>query len=189
MTNDILPRIRLCKYNAGATTHRKNNADGGFNVKNISILAAALLLVMATAAYAAEHNHGHADIPADPHAHAHGETPETEHADLNLMQVMHDLGSNLNRIQWGIMTNNRYMVEQGAAGIASHPMPKGGLKPYIKKNADMIKDAVPVYDEQVHKTAVQMKEQSTTATMLELQKMAATMGEGCVNCHDVFRNP
>ncbi len=64
--------------------------------------------------------------------------------DLTLMQVMHDLASNLNRIQWGIMTNNRYMVEQGAAGISSQPMPKGGLKPYIKKNADMIKGAVPV---------------------------------------------
>ena len=156
-------------------------------MKNISMLAAALLLVMGTAAMAAEHSHEHAAKPADPHAHA--EPAENEHAELTLIQVMHDLGSNLNRIQWGIMTNNRYMVEQGAAGIASHPMPKGGLKPYIKKNADMIKDAVPVFDEQVHKTAVQMKEQSTTATMLELQKMAATIGEGCVNCHDVFRNP
>lgn len=157
-------------------------------MKHFLMLAAALL-VTGTAAFAAEHSHDHGAKPADPHSHAEAAQGDKGREDLNLMQVMHDLAANLNRIQWGIMTNNRYMVEQGAAGISSHPMPKGGLKPYIKKNADMIKDAVPVYDELVHKTAVQIKEQSATASMQELQKMAATIGEGCVNCHDVFRNP
>ena len=157
-------------------------------MKQFLMLAAALFF-MGSPAMAAEHSHDHAAKPVDPHAHAHAETAENGHADLTLMHVMHDLGANLNRIHWGIMTNNRYMVEQGAAGIASHPMPKGGLKPYIKKNADMIKDAVPVYDEMVHKTADEIKEKAATASMLELQKMAATIGEGCVNCHDVFRNP
>lgn len=156
-------------------------------MKYFSMLAAAALLVMGTAARAEEHSHNHGAEPANPHAQA--ALGDKGRDDLNLMQVMHDLGANLNRIQWGIMTNNRYMVEQGAAGIASHPMPKGGLKPYIKKNADMIKGAVPVYDEMVHKTAVQIKEKAATAPMQDLQKMAATIGEGCVSCHDVFRNP
>ncbi len=154
-------------------------------MKHYLIVAAVLLAAMGTGATAAEHTHAHADA----HTHTHGEPAESERAGLTLMQVMHDLAANLNRIQWGIMTNNRYMVEQGAAAIASHPMPHGGLKPYIKKNADMIKDTIPVYDEQVHTTAAEMKEKATTATMLELQKMAATIGDGCVNCHDVFRNP
>lgn len=155
------------------------------------LMLAAALLITGTAAHAADHSHDHAAKPADPHAHSHAESAmgDKGREDLNLMQVMHDLAANLNRIQWGIMTNNRYMVEQGAAAIASHPMPKGGLKPYIKKNADMIKDAVPVYDELVHKTAAQMKEQAAAASMQDLQKMAATIGEGCVSCHDVFRNP
>ncbi len=154
-------------------------------------MLAAALIIMGTTAFAAEHSHSHAAKPADPHAHSHEEAAAGEKGreDLTLMQVMHDLASNLNRIQWGIMTNNRYMVEQGAAGISSHPMPKGGLKPYIKKNADMIKDTIPVFDEQVHTTASEMKEKAAIATMLELQKMANTIGEGCVNCHDVFRNP
>lgn len=156
-------------------------------MKLFLMLATATLLVMGTAAHAAEHSHSHAAKPAEPHTHA--EPAENEHAGLTLIQVMHDLGSNLNRIQWGIMTNNRYMVEQGAAGIAAHPMPQGGLNPYIKKNADMIKDAVPVYDELVHKTAGQMKEKAATASMHDLQKMAASIGEGCVGCHEVFRNP
>ena len=156
-------------------------------MKHVLMFVAAALVVMGTAAPAAEHGHDHGAKPADPHAHA--EPAENGHADLTLIQVMHDLGSNLNRIQWGIMTNNRYMVEQGAAGIASHPMPKGGLKPYIKKNAGMIKDAVPVYDEMVHSTADQIKAGAATASMLDLQKMAATIGEGCVGCHEVFRNP
>jgi len=75
-----------------------------------------------------------------------------------------------------------------AAAIASHPMPKGGLKPYVKKNAEMIKDVVPEYDRLIHKTAVQMKEQAGNASMRDLQGMANKIAEGCVSCHDLFRN-
>ena len=92
-------------------------------------MLAAALVIMGTTAFAAEHSHSHAAKPADPHAHAHEEAAaEKGHEDLTLIQVMHDLASNLNRIQWGIMTNNRYMVEQGAAGISSHPMGTGDVR-------------------------------------------------------------
>ncbi|MGK7346191.1 MAG: hypothetical protein ACNS63_10340 [Candidatus Nitrospinota bacterium M3_3B_026] len=111
-----------------------------------------------------------------------------ESSGLTLIQVMQDLAAQLSRIQFGILTNNRHMIKQGAQDIADHPAPEGGIAPYIKKNPEQVKSVVPVMDKQVHKTAVEMTQAAGSAPMLELQKMADKITSGCVSCHDLFRD-
>jgi len=126
--------------------------------------------------------------PAEHSSHAEHATGEGQQSDLTLLQVMQDLAFQLSRIQYGILTNNRYMIKQGAMSIANHPAPKGGIKPYVKKNAEQIKSAVPVMDKQVHQTSLHMAEAADTATMSDIQKMADTIVSGCVSCHNLFRD-
>jgi len=131
-------------------------------------------LLAATPAFA-EGGHDHHHAPAAP-------------SGLTMKQVMGDLASNLARINQGLVSGNRYMVEQGAEAIASHPAPDGGIKPYVKKNAEMIKETVPAMDKAVHQTAATMAEKAMTAPMAELAEMTATITGGCVGCHALFRD-
>lgn len=150
----------------------------------VLIAIAAGLFTISGGAWASksmEHSHGNEHIKKVM-------AEEGKQSDLTLLQVMQDLAFQLNRIQSGILTNNRYMIKQGALGIADHPAPKGGIKPYIKKNAEQIKTMVPAMDKQVHKTAVEMAEVADTASMLDLQKKADTIVTGCVSCHNLFRD-
>ena len=131
----------------------------------------------------------HSHAPADDHKQEH-----IDHAlqggstDLTLIQVMHDLAKQTERTQFGILTNNRYMIEAGAAAITDHPSPKGGLKPYLRKNADRIQKEIPALDEAIHKNALEMKKKAHTASMAELQLMQNQIVTACVGCHNLFRD-
>lgn len=108
--------------------------------------------------------------------------------DLSLKEIMLDLAFQINRIEYGILTNNRYMIEQGAKAIANHPIPKGGIKPYLRKNMNMIKLKIPEMDKNIHQTAIKISESVQTLTMLEVQKMTDTIMKSCVTCHNHFRD-
>ena len=135
-------------------------------MKKLSVCA--LMFMIPTAVYASESGQGGSQY--------------------TMMQVMHDLAYQLNRIQFGILTNNRHMIKEGAKSIARHPKPKGGLKPYLRKNAGAVKDAIPEMDRQVHLTAKKMAEAAGSESIARLQRMANTIAEGCVGCHDMFRD-
>lgn len=99
-------------------------------------LMAAVVLVATGIAMAHENGKGGEPVLSE---HMARMMDEGAKSDYNLVQIMHDLAFQLNRIEFGILTNNRYMVEAGARAITSHPVPKGGLKPYLRKNAEDIK--------------------------------------------------
>ncbi|MBI5816435.1 MAG: hypothetical protein HZB29_12585 [Nitrospinae bacterium] len=148
-----------------------------------AVFALIIALCAAAPAFSQEMKHEHMSEHAK---HVMGEGgKQSEHT---LMKVMHDLAFQLSRIQFGLLTNNRLMIEEGAKGVANHPAPKGGLAPYIKKNKEAIKSVVPEMDKKVHKTALKMAEGAATLNMIELQGLANTMTEGCVGCHDIFRD-
>jgi hypothetical protein len=125
---------------------------------------------------ASEHNHG-----------APGMAGKKE-SDLTMMQVMHDLAFQLNRVEFGIMTQNRRMIEEGANAIATHPMPKGGIKPYLKKNQDQVKAVIPAMDATIHGSAADIASHASVAPMKDLQALYSVMAENCVSCHSVFRD-
>ena len=135
---------------------------------------ALVLLLAATPAFAEEGHDQHAS-----HAASSG---------LTMKQVMGDLAANLGRVQQGLVSGNRYMIEQGAEAIAVHPAPDGGIKPYVKKNADKIKETVPAMDKAVHQTAAALAEKAMSAPMEELADMTAMITGGCVGCHALFRD-
>jgi hypothetical protein len=124
------------------------------------------------------------------HEHNHGAPgmPGKSESNLTMMQVMHDLAFQLNRVEFGIMTQNRRMVEEGANAIANHPMPKGGIKPYLKKNAEQVKAVIPAMDANIHGTATDIASQAAVAPMKDLQALYSVMAENCVSCHSVFRD-
>lgn len=171
-----------------------------------TVLALAALLIYAGAAQAAGDAHmGHdhnAPAKAAPTATAQGEAKPDQHehshdapgmaakkeSELTMMQVMHDLAFQLNRVEFGIMTQNRRMIEEGASAIANHPMPKGGIKPYLKKNAEQIKAVIPAMDANIHGTATQIAKNAAAAPMKDLQALYSVMSENCVSCHSVFRD-
>ncbi len=149
------------------------------------VVVCAVLAAFSGIAMAAEHKHGEEAGMSEHMAHVMGQGAQS---DFTLMQIMHDLSFQLNRIQFGILTNNRLMVEQGATAITSHPAPKGGLKPYLKKNVDDIKSMAPVIDQDVHKAAVELAHDAKTATMLDLQEKTNSITKACISCHEMFRN-
>jgi hypothetical protein len=109
-------------------------------------------------------------------------------SDYTLIQIMHDLALQVNRIEFGILTNNRYMIEQGAKAITTHPSPAGGIKPYLRKNADSIKKQIPVMDKNIHQTAEKIASAAKSASMAELQDMNNKIMTNCVACHNLFRD-
>jgi len=123
-----------------------------------------------------------AGAPHDTHAQK-GAT-----SDYTLLQVMQHLSASQQQIQTGLLMNNRLMIAKGAGAIADHPMPKGGIKPYIKKNHAALKGTIHAMDAQVHKSAVALSKKASTATMLELQALNDKMVTGCISCHNVFRD-
>ena len=121
---------------------------------------------------------------AEDQAHAH----KAEQSDHTLREVMQQLGTSVQQIQAGLLSNNRLLIATGAKGIAHHPAPKGGLAPYIKKNHKLLMPTIKKMDAQVHSTAVQMFKTSKTASMAELQALSNTMISGCISCHAIFRD-
>lgn len=137
-------------------------------------VAVATFALLAVAAVAKDKGHTHAEnAKASPY---------------DLRQVMQHLSSSQQQIQTGLLMNNRLMVAKGAHAIAHHPMPKGGIKPYIKKNHAALKSTIRAMDEQVHNSAVSLFKQSSTASMLELQALNDRMVKGCISCHNAFRD-
>lgn len=125
---------------------------------------------------------------ASEHKHGAPGMMGKKESDLTMMQVMHDLAFQLNRVEFGIMTQNRRMIEEGANAIANHPMPKGGIKPYLKKNAEQVKAVIPAMDANIHGTATDIASHSAVAPMKDLQALYNVMAENCVSCHSVFRD-
>jgi hypothetical protein len=176
-------------------------------MKSLSaVLALSALLIYAGAAQAQGdahmgHDHnapakssstGTAQSEAKPDAHEHnhgapGMAGKSE-SNLTMTQVMHDLAFQLNRVEFGIMTQNRRMIEEGATAIANHPMPKGGIKPYLKKNQEQVKAVIPAMDANIHGTATDIATHAAVAPMKDLQALYSVMAENCVSCHSVFRD-
>lgn len=174
---------------------------------SLTVLALASLLIYGGAAQAAGdahmmgHDHGapakgspagaaKSEAKPDAHEHSHdapGVAGKKE-SDLTMMQVMQDLALQLHRVEFGIMTQNRRMIEEGANAIANHPMPKGGIKPYLRKNAEQVKAVIPAMDATIHGTATDMASHAAVAPMKDLQALYSVMAENCVSCHSVFRD-
>lgn len=104
------------------------------------------------------------------------------------MQVMHHLGAASQDIQWGLLTNNRLMIKSGATRIENHPKPKGGIKPYIKKNIAALGAMIKKVDAQVHGAASALAKKAEKGTMIELQMLNNDMVKGCIQCHSIFRD-
>jgi len=155
-----------------------------FTMKKLGILAAVLFLATGVATANEKETGGEPELSE----HMARVMDEGAKSDYNLVQIMHDLAFQLNRIEFGILSNNRYMIEAGARSITSHPAPKGGLKPYLKKNAEDIKAVAPSIDEDVHNAALKIAQEAKTASMTELQDKANGITQSCIGCHEMFRN-
>ncbi len=118
----------------------------------------------------------------DTHAH------EGEQSNFTLKEVMQHLGAAQSQLHLGLLSHNRLMIANGAKAIAHHPMPKGGLKPYIKKNHQQLMPTIKEMDQRVHSTAVEIFKRSDRATMVELQALNDRMVVGCLSCHELFRD-
>ena len=152
-------------------------------LRHVAALGAVLLVSSAAATVAL------ADKPEERGDQAHGTHAERGRpSDHTLKEVMQHLAASEQQIQMGLLMNNRLMVLEGAKAIAHHPSPKGGIKPYIKKNHAALKPTIQAMDKQVHSTAVSIAKQAGTASMLELQELHQTMVKGCISCHNVFRD-
>jgi hypothetical protein len=116
--------------------------------------------------------------------HGHG----GKESNFTLKEVMQHLAAAEQEIQTGLLMNNRLMVKKGAKAIAHHPMPKGGIKPYLKKNHQEFTKVVKTMDKNVHQSAVEMAKVADTASMLDLQALNNKMTSGCIGCHNVFRD-
>ena len=116
------------------------------------------------------------------HAHTAKDSPYT------LLQVMQHLAASQQQIQTGLLMNNRLMIQKGAEAIAHHPKPKGGIRPYIKKNHKALQGTIKQMDQQVHQSAVEIAQTALTAPMLQLQALNNQMVTGCISCHNVFRD-
>lgn len=119
-------------------------------------------------------------------AHNHGTEPKAM-SDLTLKQVMQGIQGDLGRIVYGVSVDNMHLVAQGARGIAHHPMPKGGMKPYITKNADKLPAMIPKMDEMVHQSAVKIAKAADEGDREAVVDHLSTMVKGCVACHQMFR--
>lgn len=149
--------------------------------KQFILLTLTLLLFPATQSLAAEHK--------QPSAHSHGgDGHSAQESEFTLKEVMEDLAVNLSRIEYGILANNRLMIKEGAKGIAHHPNPKGGLKPYIKKDIKGKMKLITKMDKLVHDTAVETAKGADSEPMLKLQAKVDKLAKGCVSCHNVFRD-
>ena len=142
-----------------------------------------------------EHAHeadGPHDKSHDADAHdAHSDTHADNGAavsDFTLKQVMQPLGASQNQLHLGLLSNNRLMIGKGAHAIAHHPMPKGGLKPYIKKNQKALMPTIKAMDTIVHDTAIELAKKADTAPLADLQKLNDRMVQGCISCHHMFRD-
>lgn len=121
-------------------------------------------------------------VLAPPSARA---KPESNYT---LKQVMQHLGAANAELQAGLVTNNRLMIKRGALAIADHPKPKGGLKPYIKKNHKKLMGTIKAMDTQVHDTARTIASKADDASLLELNELSHKITTGCIGCHNVFRD-
>ena len=124
-------------------------------------------------------------IAADD-AHSHG-MGQKAMSDQTLKQVMQGIQGDLSRIVYGVSVDNMHLVAQGARGIAHHPMPKGGMKPYITKNADKLPAMIPKMDEMVHQSAVKIAGAADAGDRDAVVDHLSTMIKGCVACHQTFR--
>ncbi len=120
----------------------------------------------------------------EPHAHGPAGKPMS---DQTLKQVMQGIQSNLDRLVYGITVENPALIREGALGIADHPMPKGGLKPYIKKNPEKLGEMVPAMEEAVHQSALHIVKSIDAGNTRAVVEHLSTMLKGCVSCHQVFR--
>ncbi|MDH5681238.1 MAG: hypothetical protein OEZ36_06610 [Spirochaetota bacterium] len=109
-------------------------------------------------------------------------------SEYGLIIIMRDLARQIDRINTGLFTNNRYMIQKGAEAIAHHPIPKGGIKPYLRKNVDKVKTEIPIIDKNLHQTAIIISKKAKTASIRELHDLTVKMTSACVRCHQLFRD-
>ena len=121
-------------------------------------------------------------VSAPPPARAKAESGYT------LKQVMQHLGAAQAELQAGLVMNNRLMIKRGALAIADHPKPKGGLKPYIKKDHVKLMGTIKAMDEMVHDTSRTIASKADDAPLLELNELSHKVTSGCIGCHNLFRD-
>jgi len=107
---------------------------------------------------------------------------------LSLKEIMQDLAIQLERLQHGILYNNRYMVKTAAYGIAHHPAPKDGIKPYLRKNAAKVKSKIPAIDKKLHGAAKILINNVDNLSFIQMQKNYNNIAQSCVSCHNMFRD-
>lgn len=148
----------------------------------LPLLLAAATLLLGGVVLADQHHHGAGDGHGKTHADA------GKQSEYTLKEVMQHLAAAQAEIQIGLLTNNRLMIQRGAHRIGNHPMPKGGIKPYIKKNIAALKPTIKKMDGLVHDSAVEIAKTAATAKMVDLQVLNNRMVTGCISCHNVFRD-
>jgi len=141
---------------------------------------AAAMLVLAGLAVAQHQPH-----PSEAEASSATAEPAVEYT---LKEVMEHLAHAHAEIERGLLTNNRLMIRRGAEAIADHPAPKGGIAPYLRPDLQERVPTIRAMDEEVHDRALEIARRADTGPMLELHRLETRMTEGCIGCHEVFRD-
>ncbi|MEZ0361060.1 MAG: hypothetical protein ABWK04_04045 [Hydrogenobacter sp.] len=117
-------------------------------------------------------------------AHEHGKEQE-----LTLKQVMQMVSLSAQKMLYGFMLSNDALIMEGAKEIAEHPMPKGGPLQYIdpSRREEFLR-LMPSFERQVHGSAEEVIRFIKEGKKEEALKAYTDMLQGCMSCHELFRD-
>ena len=109
--------------------------------------------------------------------------PET----MSLVPMMRLLLDDMYTVDEGIYTENYSMVENGAKGIAGHPVMTEEDKKLVKETLGKDMKQFISFDKTVHHHADSMAEAALDKRMSEVLRHYRIVQQGCVDCHSNFR--
>jgi cytochrome c556 len=114
----------------------------------------------------------------------------TRHSDrATLVQVMQEILADYQSIAAAIAVDNGELAAESARRLANHPLPRGGMLPYLPLDKVNSKDlsALPGMEETVEGGATRLAEAAERGDMAEAATHLSRIMSGCVGCHQVFR--
>lgn len=105
-------------------------------------------------------------------------------AEMTYKELMQIMGSSINQMQLGVLSQNRELVERGANLIFTHPAPNH--KPWAivePKEQEGFKQALLTYDKVLDADTNQILKASRAKDWLAATSAIAQLQTSCVSCH------
>ena len=108
----------------------------------------------------------------------------TTNFDYSYLEVMHDQADQLARIEFGIFTKNRYMIERGARVLVEKPQARKRPRTTLKSFDKLNRGSGQMFSELIRSSANELVQAAPKASMLELLEIKNSIAMACVRCHD-----